>query len=139
MADSVKQLAAMPPIPKTRLVSQTADINIRYEGVTHTEREMRATDIQEEYAFCRICWRLSARRLLLTEATVLRILEESGRGKDFVRNPQLFMEQFIEIVKNNRYRLAIDSIRYVRLDGAEYCAQEIFNAEELMANLDKTP
>lgn len=51
VADSVKQLAAMPPIPKTRLVSQTADINIRYEGVTHTEREMRATDIQEEYAF----------------------------------------------------------------------------------------
>ena len=137
VADSVKQLAAMPPIPKTRLVSQTADINIRYEGVTHTEREMRATDIQEEYAFLPDMLAIVSEEALLTEATVLRILEESGRGKDFVRNPQLFMEQFIEIVKNNRYRLAIDSIRYVRLDGAEYCAQEIFNAEELMANLDK--
>lgn len=137
VADSVKQLAAMPPVPKTRLVSQTADINIRYEGVTHTEREIRATDIQEDYAFLPDILAIVSEEALLTEATVLRILEESGRGKDFVRNPQLFMEQFIEVVKNNRYRLAIDSIRYVQLDGAEYCAQEIFNADELMANLDK--
>ena len=61
---------------------------------------MRATDIQEEYAFLPDMLAIVSEEALLTEATVLRILEESGRGKDFVRNPQLFMEQFIEIVKD---------------------------------------
>ena len=59
--------------------------------MTHTEREMRATDIQEEYAFLPDMLAIVSEEALLTEATVLRILEESGRGKDFVRNPQLFM------------------------------------------------
>lgn len=33
--------------------------------------------------------------------------------------------------------MAIDGIKYVKLDGQEYYAQEIFDSEELSANLDK--
>ena len=135
--DCVKDLAAMPSIPKTRLVSQTADIDIRHEGVTHTERGVRATDIQDDYSYLPDILAIASEEALLTERTVLQILEKSGRGADFVRNPQLFIETFLDIVKSNRHRLAIDGIRYVKLDGEEYYAQEIFDAEELMANLDK--
>ena len=45
----VKTLQEMPPIPKTRLVSQTADIYIEKAGIYHTEREMRTTDIENAY------------------------------------------------------------------------------------------
>jgi len=137
MEDCVRELRELPETPKPRLVSQTADIDIRHEGVTHIERGLRATDIQDDYAYLPDLLSIVSEEALLTETTVLEILKRSGRGRDFIRNPQLFMEQFIEIVKNNRHRLAIDGIRYVRLDGEEYYAQEIFNAEELMANLDK--
>ena len=133
----VRELKELPETPKTRLVSQTADIDIRHEGVTHIEHSIRATDIQDDYAYLPDLLSIVSEEALLTETTVLEILKQSGRGKDYIRNPQLFMEQFIETVKNNRHRLAIDGIRYVRLDGEEYYAQEIFHAEELMANLDK--
>lgn len=137
VADCIKELAELPSVPKTRLVSKTADIHIRHTGVTHTERDIRATDIQDDYSYLPDILAIVSEESLLTERTVLRILEESGRGADFVRNPQLFMESFIEIVRNNRHRLAIDGIRYEKLDGEEYYIQEIFGAEELMANLDK--
>lgn len=135
--DCVRDLIAMPPVPKTRLVSQTADIDIRHEGVIHTERGIRATDIQDDYSFLPDILAIASEEALLTEKTVLQILEKSGRGADFVRNPQLFIETFLDIVKSNRHRLAIDGISYVKTDGKEYCAQEIFGAEELIANLDK--
>ena len=135
--DCVKELSNIPPIPKTRLVSQTADIDIQHGGVTHTERGIRATDIQDDYAYLPDILAVVSEEALLAESTVLTILEKSGRIADFVRNPQLFMETFLDIVKSNRHRLAIDGIRYVKLDGEEYYAQEIFATEELIANLDK--
>jgi len=43
----------------------------------------------------------------------------------------------LEIIRRNRHELAIDGIKYVKLDGQEYYAMEIFDAAELTANLDK--
>lgn len=74
---------------------------------------------------------------LIKKATVARIIAESGRAKNFLNNPQAFMEQCLEIIKHNRHALAIDGIKYVKLDGKEYYAQEIFDSSELVANLDR--
>lgn len=46
-------------------------------------------------------------------------------------------EQAIELIRNHRHALAIDGIRYVKLDGQEYYVQEIFDTAELIANLDR--
>jgi len=45
----VKALQELPPIQKTQLVSQTADIHIEKAGIYHTEREMRTTDIENAF------------------------------------------------------------------------------------------
>ncbi|MDD2288413.1 MAG: hypothetical protein PHE70_11940, partial [Tepidanaerobacteraceae bacterium] len=52
-------------------------------------------------------------------------------------NPQLFIENVVDIIRDTRHELAIDGIRYIKLDGQRYYAQEIFDSAELMANLDK--
>ena len=74
---------------------------------------------------------------LLTPATVNRILVESGRCGDFLNNPEAFLEQAVELIRSHRHALAIDGIRYVKLDGQEYYVQEIFDTTELLANLDR--
>ena len=43
----IKELKTIPAIPKLRVLSQTADIHIRREGVTHTEREVQTMDIED--------------------------------------------------------------------------------------------
>ena len=133
----VTELKAMPPIPKARLVTQTADINIQNPGVTYTEREIRTTDLEETYSSLPYILGIISEETLIKKSTVARIIEESGRAADFLNNPQAFVEKCLDIIKRNRHALAIDGISYIKLDGQEYYAQEIFDSSELVANLDK--
>ena len=133
----VKELKAMPEIPKARLVSQTAQINIQNPGVTYTEREFKTADIDDTYSSLPYILGIISEETLIKRATVARIINESGRAKDFLNNPQAFTEKCLEIIRHNRHALAIDGIKYVKLDGQEYYAQEIFDSAELVANLDK--
>ncbi|OQB13430.1 MAG: Type III restriction enzyme, res subunit [Firmicutes bacterium ADurb.Bin193] len=133
----VAELKNMPAIPKARLVTQTADINIQNPGVTYTEREIRTTDLEETYDRLPYILGIISEETLIKKSTVARIITESGRAADFLNNPQAFMEKCLDIIKHNRHALAIDGISYVKLDGQEYYAQEIFDSSELVANLDK--
>lgn len=133
----VEELKNMSPIPKARLVTQTADIHIQNPGVTYTEREFRTADIEDTYSSLPYILGIISEETLIKKATVARILTESGRIQDFLNNPQAFTEKCLEIVRRNRHALAIDGIKYVKLAGQEYYAQEIFDASELVANLDK--
>lgn len=133
----VEDLRDMPAIPKTRLISQTADIYIDNAGIYHTEREMRTMDVADSYSMLPDLITAISDESLLTPATVNRILIESGRCKDFLNNPEAFLEKAMEIIRNNRHALAIDGISYVKLDGKEYFVQEIFDTTELIANLDR--
>ncbi len=133
----VKALQEMPAIPKARIVSQTADIHIEKAGIHHVERGMRTTDISDSYQSLPDIITVISDATLLTPATVNTILVQSGRLKDFLNNPEAFLEKTIELIQNNRHALAIDGIRYVKLDGKEYYVQEIFDTSELIANLDK--
>lgn len=133
----VKDLQNMPTIHKARLISQTADIHIENAGVSHVEREFRTTDIADSYCELPDIITAISDATLLTPATVKEILIQSGRLKDFLNNPQPFLEKATEIIRNNRHALAIEGISYIKLDGQEYFAQQIFDNEELIANLDR--
>lgn len=133
----VKDLQNMPTIHKARLISQTADIHIENAGVSHVEREFRTTDIADSYCELPDIITAISDATLLTPATVKEILTQSGRLKDFLNNPQSFLEKTTEIIRNNRHALAIEGISYIKLDGQEYFAQQIFDTDELIANLDR--
>ena len=133
----VKEISVMPEIPKARLISKTATFDIRNAGVTYSENEMRTEDLSDTYDSLPFILGVISEETLIKKATVARIIAESGRAKNFLNNPQAFMEQCLEIIKHNRHALAIDGIKYVKLDGKEYYAQEIFDSSELVANLDR--
>ena len=133
----VKALREMPKLQKTRLVSQTADIHLEQAGVSHTERETRFTEVDNAYIALPDLVTILSDTALLTPATVNRILLESGRCGDFLNDPELFLERVSEIIRDNRHALAIDGIRYLKLNGEEYYVQEIFGSAELLANLDR--
>ncbi len=135
--NSVADLRNMPPIPRARLVSQTADIDIQSAGVSHIERELRTTDLQDGYDSLPNILRVITTETQLKRSTVGRIIQSSGRAGDFLNNPQAFTEKALEIITRNRHGLAIDGIRYVKSAGEEYYVQEIFDSAELIANLDR--
>ena len=46
---------------------------------------------------------------------IAEILKQSGRGQDFLNNPQMFIENAAEIIRDACYSLAIDGISYKKL------------------------
>src|SRR6185437_14820722 len=51
----------------------------------------------------------------LTRTTLVKILSESSRLKDFTINPQKFMDVITSIINRELYRLMIDGIKYEKL------------------------
>lgn len=133
----VKELKEMPPIPKAKLVTQSAKINIEKRGVSHQEHGVQTTNIQTRYESLPDILRIISEDCLIKRSTVGKIILESGRELDFIRNPQAFLERCLEIIRNNRHSMAIEGIKYIKLEGKEYFIQEIFNKKEFKANLDK--
>ena len=133
----VKELREMPPIPKAKLLTSTAEIEIENAGIYSTEKHIQTTDLENTYNYVPDILRLIASETLLKHSTIIQILKQSGREQDFMNNPQLFYEKALEIILRNRHSLAIDGIKYIKLAGEEYYVQEIFYSEELLANLDR--
>ena len=132
-----KALREMPRIQKARIISQTAAVDIRQSGVTHTERDIKAFEIQNDSTFIPDVLAAICEETLTTERTIFEIIKQSGRVKDLINNPQLFIEKCVQIIKQTRYELAIDGIKYLKLDGEAYYLQGIFDSSKLMATLDK--
>ena len=135
--ECAEALHEMPAIPKARILTQTADLHIETAGVSHVERELRTVDIADTYQTLPDIITAISDATLLTPATVRDILIRSERCGDFLNNPEAFLERATEIIQSKRHALAIDGIRYVKLDGEEYYWQQIFDADELIANLDR--
>lgn len=133
----IKEISEMPEIAVARLVSRTADVDIKKSGVSHVERAMVTTNLDKNYDVLPDILRLISSKTLLKRSTINKIIQESGRAKDFLKNPQEFYEKTLEIIERNRHKLAINGIKYIKLAGEEYYIQEIFESSELIANLDK--
>lgn len=110
----------MPSIPKVRILSQTADIQIQNMGVIHTERETRTMNVQADYNFLPDILTIIAEEAFVSWADAASIIRESGRINDFIANPRLFIENCVDIIKNNRHSLAIDGISYTKREGERY-------------------
>lgn len=134
---SVKGLKEMEPIPKARIITQTADIQINQPGITYTERGIKTTTLSESYSSLPNILAVLDSQTLARRSVIEEILRQSGRLGDFLNNPQMFIENSVGIIRDACYSLAIDGISYKKLYGAEYYVQEIFDNTEIIANLDR--
>lgn len=59
-----------------------------------------------------------------------------NRLKDFQKNPQLFMESTVKILRSVMQSLLVDGIKYQKIGDSEYYCQELFESEELTGYLE---
>lgn len=139
IAECVKAMADAPPIAKTRVHVRKADISIGKAGVEAKETSAAApvaldeadidlpdlvTDLQD--------------RTQLTRRSIVRILKDSGRLTEFIRNPQDYIELASETINRAKRLAVVDGIKYQRLGDEHYYAQELFQTEELMGYLKQS-
>ena len=131
--DAIKKA---PPISKTRLKWRKADLAIGRAGVQATQTGEAAPVVLEEQdlELPDVITDLQD-KTQLTRRTIVRILEESSRLNDFLRNPQEFIELFAETINRTKRLAIVDGIKYQRLGDEFYFAQELFRQEELTGYL----
>ncbi len=136
LKECTQALKDSPPINRTRLQWHKAGLTIGKSGVEATETTVSGpiaidesdiplpdlvTDLQD--------------KTQLTRRSIVKILKDSGRLDDFLRNPQQFIEQAAEAINRSKRLALVDGIRYRRLGDDEYYAQELFEEQELMGYL----
>jgi type III restriction enzyme len=72
----------------------------------------------------------------LTRSTILDILKKSGRITELLLNPQLFMDNSVNVIKTALYDLMIDGIKYERI-GTKVYEMQLFEDNELEIYLDQ--
>ncbi len=76
------------------------------------------------------------RETKLTRKTLVSIIKKSGRIKDFMVNPALFMTEAAKCINMAMHELIIDGIKYEPISGKSYDMQ-LFDQKEVQSYLDR--
>lgn len=133
----LKGIKTMEKIPKVVIERRIADIEQSTVAVSSVDRSFKVDKIETELPKIPDILKILLLECNLPKTLSRDILVESGRISEFLNNPQLFIEKLIEVIKNAKGRLAVDGIKYIKVDGEEYGIHEVFDSEELVAYLNK--
>jgi type III restriction enzyme len=134
---AIEILAKMEKVPKARIVTRTAKVNVENTGVFTSGEYERTQDLTNDGHRLPNFLRAVDDDCFLSRRSAVDVLTRAGRIDDYLNNPQKMTEMFIEAVRSVLNSMEIDGIRYHRLDGDEFYLQEIFDSEELVAYLDR--
>jgi type III restriction enzyme len=126
-------------ITAPKIVSLKAKIGITTEGVTTGLANVSEKRIEYDAENKTIPDILSyiQSKTKLTKDTILKIIQQSGKGNEIDKNPQQFMDFATNVIKDTLEKMMIDGIKYERLKGENsYYAMELFENEELHSYLD---
>ncbi len=70
-------------------------------------------------------------RTELTRTTIIKILRESGRLTDVLKNPQLFLDMAVKQIRDVLTELMVEGIKYEKIGDTEYYQMELFAEKEL--------
>lgn len=132
ISDCAEAIRGLPPITKTRARFRKADIAIGREGVEAEETGASAYTIihDDDLVLPDIITDLQD-KTRLTRKSIVRILRESRRLRDFPRNPQQFIDSCSEAINRTKRLALVDGIKYTKIGDDHFYAQELFEQEEL--------
>jgi type III restriction enzyme len=76
------------------------------------------------------------RETKLTRKTLVSIIKKSGKIKDFMVNPALFMTEVAKCINRAMHELIIDGIKYEPISGKSY-DMRLFDHKEVQSYLDR--
>jgi type III restriction enzyme len=124
-------------IERPKVALTRADIAIGATGVTGTQTGFRTQTVEAKYVMPDFVGQVQA-KTGLAKSTVARILLDSGRLADAVKNPQAFIDHASEVVNAVKREFLVygdgsegSGVKYLKLDDACYEMRR-FEADDLM-------
>ncbi len=132
----ITALKKAPPVPRARIRTEVADVNIDRGGVGTAKTEAISREITEHDLPIPDVLTELEKSTRLTRKSLARILIDSGRLDELRANPSRFLTQAGEVIDGCKRSAIVDGIKYERIGDAQYFVQELFADDELKAHLD---
>jgi len=130
IARSVEKIRKMEPIQPVRILIDKTEVDISEAGVeggmvreSRTEYVTAKRHLPDILAFLQ-------RETELTRSTLVEILKQSGRLKEFKINPQAFMTETAKLINRALHEMVIDGIKYEQIKG-QYYEMRLFEEREI--------
>ncbi len=129
--ECVTSIRAAPPVHATRLHWEKATLRVQASGI-----DAKRTEVAEPVTLDEIALPLPdlltelQERTQLTRRTLYRIVSDSGRLRDFKRNPQAFLSMLVDRIETQKSLLLWNGITYERLGDDVYYAQALLELED---------
>lgn len=132
LADEAKLVVTYP-----KYIFGRGKVNVTQGGVTITDEKNNTEPFTfDDFALPDVIGYLQ-NETNLTRRTLAEMLIRSKRLDDFRKNPQMFIDGAIAIIKNTMSKFVVDGIKYQRLVNSDIWAQELFESEELTGYIDQ--
>lgn len=127
---AVEKLKDMPEIKQVQIEITKRDLDIKESGVEGGKiTSNRVSFITNKQSLPDILAYLQG-ETELTRTTLVEILKQSNRLKDFSVNPAMFMTEAAKLIKRALHELAIDGIKYEPIKG-QYYEMRLFETQEV--------
>ncbi|MEG1086878.1 MAG: type III restriction endonuclease subunit R, partial [Cetobacterium sp.] len=123
-------------IPEPRVIYSKERLEINSGGIKTSEATVQEEYVayDQGYALPDILTYLQ-NETNLTRDAIVKILTGSKTLESFKKDPQKYMEQSSEIIRNVMSSFIVDGIKYEKIGDFEYYKQELFETEDLFGYL----
>jgi type III restriction enzyme len=135
--DCIHEMKDNMTIAKPKFKTGLAEITMDVSGVGVTNVKENVQTYDAHYQSLPDILTYLQNKTQLTRKTIARMLTESGRLKDFTKNPQKFVERTLEIIQRKKMHALVDGIKYEKIGDQTFYAQELFEERELSGYLQQ--
>jgi type III restriction enzyme len=135
--EAAKQIQKMQVITAPRIIAQRTDVVMDRIGIGGVTRSTKAYIVEHPTISVPDIIGYIQHRTELTRSTIVKILEESGRLSDCLKNPQLFLDSAIHEIDVVLKSMMVDGVRYQKIAGDFYEMRsfDLKEIEEYVENL----
>jgi type III restriction enzyme len=127
---AVNAIKKLPDIARPKIVIAKADLKISGKGVSTSETGRKTELLDAHYVIPDLVAQIQG-QTSLSKNTVATILLKSGRLKDAINNPQIFIESVAGAINNCKRDLLVDGVEYVKMDALVY-EMHRFQSDDLL-------
>lgn len=136
IARAAEKIKRMERIQPARILIDKTEVDISEAGVQSGKILESRTEYVVNHRYLPDILAFLQRETELTRGTLVEILEQSGRLKEFKVNPQSFMSVVAKLINRSLKEMVVDGIKYEQLEG-QYYEMRLFEEKEIEEYLSR--
>lgn len=133
--EAAKRINKMPAIVAPRIIAQRTEVVMEPVGISGMTRSTRVYGVESLTVSVPDIIGYIQQRTELTRSTIVRILEESHRLSDCLKNPQLFLDTVVSEIRIVLNGMMVDGVKYQKIAGEVY-EMRLFDLKEIEEYID---